>query len=426
MSIITFAPAVRKGSHVLIALYGESGSGKTYSAILMARGLVGPAGKIAMIDTETGRGLIYATVAGGYNYAELTPPFTPERYAEAVKAAEEGGFDALILDSASHEWEGIGGIIETAEANNLKGLVKWAGPKSRHKKFVQALLQTRMHLIICLRAKEKMVQRTIRDPVSGREKQEIVSEGFVSVQDKRFIFETTVQLFMLNGEGLHGTYRIEKCPEDLLGAFPTGQKITVETGKRIADWVAGGAPVDHTLELLKRKAEEVAEDGTEASRAHWRTLSAADRNRLQPYLENLKSIAAAADAEAQQQESNAASSSAADTVDPFTGRGAVTSSDHGGGTAGAKGGATENGGSIGSARLGNGGPVDFPTKDGQPDRAAYMKAFNEELALASQPEHIDALVKREGANLARLTDGMRSGLNMAIAKKRAEVQSAAA
>ena len=114
--IIRIERAVRKGSHVLISLYGFSGCGKTLSAIYLARGLVGPQGRICMIDTETDRGLIYSLEAGGYDRAELTPPFTPERYIEAIKTVEKAGYDALILDQASSEWEGIGGIVEMADA----------------------------------------------------------------------------------------------------------------------------------------------------------------------------------------------------------------------------------------------------------------------------------------------------------------------
>lgn len=321
MTIVTFAPAVRKGSHVIVGLYGESGSGKTYSALLLARGLAGN-GKVALLDTETGRGLIYAKVAGGYDYAELTPPFTPERYSEAVKAAETAGYDVLVIDSASHEWEGLGGILETAETSGKQGLVKWAVPKARHKKFVQTLLSTRMHLVLCLRAKEKLVQK----PVNG--KQEIISEGFVSVQDKRFIYETTVQLFMRSTNGKRGSYVVEKCPEDLLGAFPPDEKVRIETGKAIADWVSGGAPIDHALEALKREAAEAAAGGKDAFGRWWNSEAVKPkRGRLRDQLPNLQSIAAEADAErerAHTQFTPAASESQDDGLDdPFASKAAA-------------------------------------------------------------------------------------------------------
>src|SRR5262249_22189326 len=69
MGIITIQRAVRAGCHLLISLAGPSGSGKTMSAILLARGLVGPSEKIGFLDTETGRGRLYADIAGGFDYA---------------------------------------------------------------------------------------------------------------------------------------------------------------------------------------------------------------------------------------------------------------------------------------------------------------------------------------------------------------------
>ncbi len=294
MPIVTFTKVQRLGTHAIIAVVGESGSGKTYSSILIARGLVGDKGKVAMLDTEAGRGRMYANLAGGYDYGELTPPFTPERYIEAIKGAEEAGYEALVIDSGSHEWEGIGGTLESADAGTTKdgkplvGLIKWAAPKARHKRFVQALLNTRMHLIICLRAKEKLEQK-------GKD---IVSAGYVSIQDKRFVYETTVQLFLPKDDRAKiGIPRLDKCPEDLLGAFPHGQKISVETGRKIAEWIAGGIAVDPALEALRHEAEEAADGGTDVLKAMWARLDKPRQKLLAPYMDNLKSIAATADAD---------------------------------------------------------------------------------------------------------------------------------
>lgn len=306
MSILEFKPAVRRGSHVIITAYGESGCGKTLSLLRLGRGLVGPKGKLCMIDTETGRGMIYAdAIPGGYDYAELTAPFTPERYIEALDAAEEAGYEACIMDSGSHEWEGLGGILEIADGQKTssgaeaRGLVKWAQPKARHKKYVQRLLRSRMHLLISLRAKEKMIQVGGIVPVpQGMKSGDIISGGFVPIQDKRFIFETTVQLFFPTG-GERGVPALKwpefKCPRDLECAFPLGKQIDEDTGNAIAEWVAGGAPVDHAYEELKRGAEDAAEGGTEQFRAHWRTLTKPQRAKLDGSMDNLKSICATAD-----------------------------------------------------------------------------------------------------------------------------------
>lgn len=289
--IVTFSRAQREGSHCLISMEANSGEGKTYSAILLMRGLVGPKGNFGLLDTETGRGKIYANMAGGYEYGELTPPYTPERYIAAIKAAEAAKLDGLIIDSGSHEWEGIGGIGEIAEASKTGGLNKWAKPKARHKKFVQALLATRMHIIVCLRAKEKMLQRAGADG-----KEEIVSGGWVPVQEKGFKFEMTVRLFFAGG-GKKGVPELLKCPEDLLGAFPEGQQICVETGAKIAEWVHGGVPIDPEYAALKAEAEEAAEGGETVLDAFIKNLPRSKKDKLRLIGPNLRSIAKAADQE---------------------------------------------------------------------------------------------------------------------------------
>lgn len=292
-SIVSFTKARREGSHVLASIEATSGRGKTHSALLLGRGLVGPTGKLGLLDTETGRGKIFADlIPGGYEYGELTPPYSPERYVAAIKAAEGAGLEGLIIDSASHEWEGIGGIGEIADAGRtatggeLKGLQKWAKPKARHKRFVQTLLTTRMHIIVCLRAKEKLIQK------DG----EIVSIGWVPVQEKFFGYEMTVRLFL--PEGVQpGVPQLIKCPSDLIGAFPDGRRISVDTGASIAQWVHGGVPVDAVLFKLKTEAEEAASAGGAVLDAFLRRLTKTEKAKLQPFGANLRSIAETVDRE---------------------------------------------------------------------------------------------------------------------------------
>jgi hypothetical protein len=292
MPIVHFATAVRKGSHALVFLYGMSGGGKTLSALMIARGLAGPDGKVVAIDTETGRMLDYADDprVSGFMYGELTAPFSPLRYIEAIEDAEKAGAAVLVFDSLSHEWGGIGGVLDLAdqaEANGKKGLLKWAGPKAQHKKFVKKLLATRLHIVACMRAKDKFKQTN-----DGK----VTHEGYTQEQDPRLIFEATVQLFMPNAEP-RGVPVVEKCPGTLLAAFPEGQRITVETGARIRQWIDGAAPTDDTFERLKREGEEAAERGTDTLQAWW---SRADvkphHSRLAAIKDNLKSIAKEADA----------------------------------------------------------------------------------------------------------------------------------
>ena len=115
-------PAERSQAKPLIGLYSESGCGKTWSALMLARGFVGPTGSIVMIETEAGRGEVYADLLpGGYDVCSMREIFSPENYGDAIQTVEQAGADALIIDSASHEWEGSGGVLAMAAANEAAG-----------------------------------------------------------------------------------------------------------------------------------------------------------------------------------------------------------------------------------------------------------------------------------------------------------------
>ena len=294
--IIHFEEFTRKGTSVLISLFGFSGCGKTLSAINIARGL---GGKTFFLDTETGRGRVYAEDAKGFTYGELTPPFTPERYVAALRQIQRGGFSNLIIDSASHEWDGLGGMLEIADKKELAagrniGLAKWS-VKNRHKTFMGTLLSSRMNIIICLRAKDKYVQE-------GKGKDvEIYTDGFVPIQERNFKYDMMIQLPMPeDGQGRYSMDRVKgfKCPRDLLPAFEEGKQINFEVGVKIAEWIKTGQPMDEGLRQLKIDALVEAEQGVEKFRAYWRSLDKERQTKLQPFCNNFENVAKSVDAEA--------------------------------------------------------------------------------------------------------------------------------
>ena len=103
-----FKKAERKQSKLRLGLNGPSGSGKTYSALLIAKGL---GSKIAVADTEKGSASLYSDLFQ-FDTLEISPPFTPEKYIQAIEAAEKEKYDVLIIDSFSHAWMGEGGVLE--------------------------------------------------------------------------------------------------------------------------------------------------------------------------------------------------------------------------------------------------------------------------------------------------------------------------
>lgn len=288
--IIHFEEFTRKGTSVLICLFGFSGCGKTLSAINIAKGL---GGKTFFLDTETGRGRVYAEDAKGFTYGELTPQFTPERYVAALRQIQRGGFDNLIIDSGSHEWDGLGGMLEIADGNKVSGLGKWS-VKSRHKTFMGTLMASRMNIIICLRAKDRYVQE-------GRGKDaEIYMDGFVPIQERNFKYDMMIQLPMPeDGQGRYSMDRTKgfKCPRDLLPAFEEGKQINFDVGVKIAEWIKTGQPIDETLRQLKFDAIVEAEKGVENFREFWVKLPREHQVKLTPFKNNFENVAKTTDME---------------------------------------------------------------------------------------------------------------------------------
>lgn len=232
-----FKPAVRENVSLLIALAGASGSGKTYSALRLAKGLA-PSGKIAFIDTEARRGLHYADQFD-FIHADMRPPFRPENFLAAIKAAEKAGAEVIIIDSFSHEYDGEGGIMDWAaeiEAGGTKSPGNWKVPKLAHKKLMNALLQMRASIIFCLRADEK-----IRIAKDDRGKTVIEQLGWMPIAEKRFIFEMTASFTLTpTAPGIPQFDLPHKLQTQHRGMFPPGQTIGEKAGADLAAWAKGG------------------------------------------------------------------------------------------------------------------------------------------------------------------------------------------
>jgi len=95
---MNFTKATRKRCKMKMSLQGPSGAGKTYSALLLAKGITGNLQKVAVIDTENGSSHLYAHL-GNYSVLTVQSPFTPEKYIEAIYSSIKEGFECIIIDS---------------------------------------------------------------------------------------------------------------------------------------------------------------------------------------------------------------------------------------------------------------------------------------------------------------------------------------
>jgi hypothetical protein len=250
---------------------------KAAPMLLIAAGLAGD-GRVGFIDTENGRGSMYADSPGivaalpnGYDILQVNPPYSPETYIEAIKASESAGHAVCVIDSTSHEWEGLGGCCDIAEQKKLRGMPNWAAAKLAHKRFMNHCLSSKMHIIFCLRARDKVKI----EKVNGKD--EVIPIGIQPIAEKNFVFEMLVSLLL--DEKTHHAQTL-KCPEPLQHLFLHNRLITKADGSAILRWNLGGAVLADDEQLQKR-ARMAAEDGMAAYQEFFKSLTAAERKILQ-------------------------------------------------------------------------------------------------------------------------------------------------
>jgi hypothetical protein len=228
--------AQRKRAKIKMGLQGPSGSGKTYSALLLAYGLCYNWNKVAVVDTENHSAELYAHL-GEYNVINLTAPFTPEKYIQALEVCEKAGMEVVIIDSTTHEWENLLEYHSSLQGNSF---TNWGKITPRHNDFVQKILQSSCHIISTVRTKQ--------DYVLSEKNGKMVPEkvGLKSVQRDGLEYEFTL-VFDLDMKN-HAT-----ASKDRTGLFfgKPEQKLKVETGKLIQDWCNSGTEV--TTEAVSKR-----------------------------------------------------------------------------------------------------------------------------------------------------------------------------
>lgn len=240
--------ATRQKVKLRLGLSAVSGGGKTYSSLLLAKGLCGDWDKIGVIDTENDSASLYSHL-GEFNVISLRPPFSPERYVEAIKACEEGGMEVIIIDSIAHEWEGEGGVLDLCEKAGGGFQNGWKALTPRHEKFKQAILQSTSHVITTVRRKQEYA---LQDQVNkqGRTVQAPVKLGMKEVTREGWEYEVTLNLEI-------DIKHHASASKDRTGLFSTADPFTIteETGKKIREWCESGVePVNEIEEAVKKLA----------------------------------------------------------------------------------------------------------------------------------------------------------------------------
>lgn len=341
----SFSPAVRDRVGLLISISGGTGSGKSLSGLKIARGLAAKPGedltdpatlakvdaRIAALDTEAGRLKHYAPAPGqqpgpftfGFMHGDMKPPFSPAAYSEGIAEIDKQGFEVALIDSGSHLWAGDGGVtemqeealaaaVERARASHERenrsypfdedktrerlSMACWKQPKLEHKKFVSRLLQSRCHIILCLRAEEKLLMETVEEEgSSGRKfkktiitaaKDRPIHERWQPLCEKKLPFEFTVSLLLTADKpGFPIPLKLE---EQHKVAVPLDRPLSEQTGVQLAEWARGGSRPDPMLETLKILGDEKSKEGVEALKTWWTSLSRPHQHALKDNLAQWK------------------------------------------------------------------------------------------------------------------------------------------
>ncbi|NUQ83053.1 MAG: AAA family ATPase [Bacteroidetes bacterium] len=184
-----FQKAIKAKQKLRLALEGASGSGKTFSSLLLAKAM---GERIAVIDTEHGSASLYAD-RFEFDVLDLKPPYEPERFIEAIEMAEKAGYGVIIIDSISHEWNGEGGCLQIVDKIGGNSYTAWGKVTPRHDRFINAMLKSKAHIIATMRSKANY--ETGKDEKTG--KMTIEKKGTAPIQRDSVDYEFTV-VFDLN------------------------------------------------------------------------------------------------------------------------------------------------------------------------------------------------------------------------------------
>ncbi len=237
-----FRKAEKRKAKLRLGITGAAGSGKTYGALLIAKGL---GGKTVLLDTENGSGDLYATLFD-YDVGAIQAPYTIDKYIEGIKQAESLGYDIIIIDSLSHAWAGEGGLLEqvdniAAGSRSGNSYTAWRQVTPQHNKLIETMLNSPCHIIATMRSKTEYV---IVENDKGRKEPRKV--GLAPVQREGMDYEFGV-VFDL------GQNHMAAVSKDRTSLFDGKTfQLSEQTGETLKQWLESGVDLRQRKELLAK------------------------------------------------------------------------------------------------------------------------------------------------------------------------------
>jgi len=332
MSMIRFIPVgqITDPLTVTLGLSGASGTGKTYSALRIARGMAeGATGKknsaIGFVDTENRRALHYKSSFPEMVHFDMSAVdddgkmigFGPERWIGVIDAAEAANLPVLVIDSFSHAWEGVGGVLDLHSQTldrltrgddskkDQRSQLAWAEVKPRYRRLIDRIVRAKCNIVICTRAKPVMQDYKTKQnarPTKTRR----ADVPWDPAADGDLMFEMTAMMILDPSAPGCPVHQI-KCADQFKMLFDRSRTMTEATGFAMAEWARGGGNSAAEKAAMER-AREAARGGKDAFTAFWQSEDGvANRNIIRMIMAECQEIATAADA-----------SRVADESDPFS------------------------------------------------------------------------------------------------------------
>ncbi|WP_242203238.1 AAA family ATPase [Aestuariivivens insulae] len=234
----------RKKVKIKLAIQGCSGTGKTYSSLLLAKGLTNDDySKVAVIDSEGGSADLYAHL-GDFNVLTLKPPYCPSKYIKAIDLCINQGIEVIVLDSISHCWTYLLELHSKLDGKN--SFMNWKQITPLQDEFINKILYADVHIIATMRTKQNYVLNNI----NGK----IVPEkiGLKAIQRNDIEFEFSL-VFKIDSE------HFAKVTKNRTSLFESSDKFIINsgTGKKIREWCNNELKFEKDSQVIRK--EEIVE-----------------------------------------------------------------------------------------------------------------------------------------------------------------------
>ncbi len=294
---MAFQKAKRTASHLRIGLTGPTNGGKSFTSLRIAVGIVTAGYKeegivdptidqvfdrIAVIDTERGRGKLYAgrkdlpMETGEFWYHGIDAPYTIDKYISAVEEAAKlvGPRGVVIIDSISHAWSGTGGVLEKKEEiskrSGQNSYTAWNDANKLQNEMVDTILSVPAYTISTMRTKMEYV---LEQNDKGKMQPKQVGLAPIQRNDLEYEFDLTL---MINKDHTASIIKDMSFLDKLVDEYGIMPILTEELGERLYDWINTGIDPKEYEESERlvnvEKIQDLARENSELKTLYKQTL----------------------------------------------------------------------------------------------------------------------------------------------------------